>query len=142
MSHCAIQIRDAIVALVTGLTTTGTRVFKSPIYPLAANALPGIVVMLGPETLRSIELPRIYERKRSIDVIPCAQDNADLDGALAQSGVEIEGVLGMADGPWKTLVLTSIDPNLDTSGAEPVGQLRMRYEAMYYTRDGSPSTFE
>ena len=60
-AHCSIQIRDAIATLVTGLTTTGARVFKSPIYPLAANSLPGVIVMLGPETLRPVELPRIYQ---------------------------------------------------------------------------------
>lgn len=41
------QIRDAIATLVTSLTTTGTRVYKSWPYPLADTHLPGLVVRLG-----------------------------------------------------------------------------------------------
>ena len=37
MAHVRQQIRDAIVTALTGLTTTGTNVFRSRIYPLENN---------------------------------------------------------------------------------------------------------
>ena len=141
MSHCDIQIRDAVVDLVTGLTTAGSRVYVSPIYPLAANAIPGIVVLLGSQTLTPVELPRIYERRLAVYVIPCAGDNDDLDALLATMAAEVEVVLGMAAGPWKSLLLSSVDRDRDTSGEQPIGRQPMRYEATYYTRDGVPDAF-
>ena len=47
----------------------------------------------------------------------------------------------MAAGPWKTLDLAEINPDLDTTGEQPTGRLRMRYTATYYTRSGAPTVF-
>lgn len=40
MAHLREQIRDRVVTDLTGLTTTGSRVFRSRIYPLENNDLP------------------------------------------------------------------------------------------------------
>ena len=45
MSHARQKIRDAVVTLVTGLTTTGSRVFDTRLYNLEPSEdLPGLVI--------------------------------------------------------------------------------------------------
>lgn len=45
MSHARQKIRDAVVTLITGLTTTGTRVYDTKLYNLdPSEDLPGLVV--------------------------------------------------------------------------------------------------
>jgi len=44
MTHPRKEIRDAAVAAVTGLATTGSNVFASQIYPLADSQLPALRV--------------------------------------------------------------------------------------------------
>lgn len=139
----AVQIRDAVAALVTGLATTGTRVFigADALYPLADNALPGIKVLLGPETIEPVSMPapRRLRHMRSVDVIGCARKNADVDAELGQINKEVRVVLAMPlAGPWTTLTPASVVPMLDVTTEQPKGEIRMRYEAEYYTREGVP----
>lgn len=51
--HRAEQIVDAVIGKVTGLTTTGARVYRSRTADLADANLPALVVSLGPDTPRS-----------------------------------------------------------------------------------------
>ena len=48
--HRAEQIVLAVITKVTGLTTTGNRVFRSRTADLPDNALPALVVHLGPDS--------------------------------------------------------------------------------------------
>ena len=49
--HVRKQIRDAIVTLVTGLTTTGSNVFAGRTYALQDSELPALRVYTGDEDL-------------------------------------------------------------------------------------------
>jgi len=40
MAHVRQSIRDNVVTAVTGLSTTGSNVFRSRVYPLGTNKLP------------------------------------------------------------------------------------------------------
>jgi hypothetical protein len=44
MSHLRQQIRERIASNLTGLTTTGTNVFQSRIYPMEQGKLPGLII--------------------------------------------------------------------------------------------------
>jgi hypothetical protein len=139
----AVQIRDAVAAYLTGLATTGARVFTgSPaLYPLAPNALPAIKVLLGPETIQptSMPAPRLLDHMRSVDVIACARKDVDVDAELGQINKEVFAVLAMPlAGPWKALTPASVVPQLDVSSEQPKGEWRIRYEAWYKTREGAP----
>ena len=72
MAHLREQIRDRVVTDLTGLTTTGSRVFRSRIYPLESNDLPGLCIFTKSETTDydTITLPRSTSRILEIGVDP------------------------------------------------------------------------
>ena len=43
MAHIRQSIRDNAVTAVTGLSTTGSNVFRSRVYPLGTNKLPNLL---------------------------------------------------------------------------------------------------
>ncbi|MEY2654030.1 MAG: hypothetical protein RLZZ524_1058, partial [Pseudomonadota bacterium] len=43
-NHLRQQIREAVAGAVTGLTTTGARVYQGRVYPLEDAQLPGLTV--------------------------------------------------------------------------------------------------
>ena len=64
MSHVRKQIRDAVVTALTGLSTTGSRVYKSRIYPLETGKLPGLAIYTKSEEIQNntIGAPRTQIR--------------------------------------------------------------------------------
>ena len=44
MAHVRQQLRERAATTLTGLTTTGSRVYQSRIYPLGAANLPGLLI--------------------------------------------------------------------------------------------------
>ena len=49
-NHVRQQVREAVSTLLTGLTTTESRVYQSRITPLQANELPALLVATNGET--------------------------------------------------------------------------------------------
>jgi hypothetical protein len=69
MAHVRKQIRDAVITSVTGLTTTGSNVFRSRIYPLEQTKLPGLCVFTRSETVEFDTLTISRSVSRVLDVI-------------------------------------------------------------------------
>ena len=63
MAHVRQSIRDNAVTAVTGLSTTGSNVFRSRVYPLGTNKLPALCVYTDSEV---VEYNRL-DRARNID---------------------------------------------------------------------------
>ena len=63
MAHIRQSIRDNAVTAVTGLSTTGSNVFRSRVYPLGTNKLPALCVYTDSEV---VEYNRL-DRARNID---------------------------------------------------------------------------
>ena len=51
MAHVRQSIRDNAVTAVTGLSTTGSYVFRSRVYPLGTNKLPALCVYTDSEVV-------------------------------------------------------------------------------------------
>ena len=49
MSHVQTQILGRVLSLLTGLTTTGSRVYQGCVHPLTPGTMPGLCVSLGGE---------------------------------------------------------------------------------------------
>ena len=64
MAHVRKLLRDNLTTALTGLTTTGSNVYQSRVYPIASNKLPGLLVYSKEEEIEynSMGLPRIQER--------------------------------------------------------------------------------
>lgn len=143
MSHIRTQIRQRLVSNLTGLTTTGSNVYDTRIYPLAENKLPGIAVytksessayetMSPPRTLRKtlVAVIEIYVKMTStfdevLDTI-AAEIEAALYGDLTQNGLAFD-----------TRVV-SFEADFGGDADQPLGQGIMQVEIIYPTTEGSP----
>ena len=70
MAHVRQSIRDNVVTVVTGLTTTGTNVFRSRVYPLGENKLPALCVYTAAEEVEYNRLNQPRDVVRTVEA-PC-----------------------------------------------------------------------
>jgi hypothetical protein len=135
--------REAIGTALTGLTTTGSRVFMSRVYPLETTDLPGLLIYTGGETITvsTIHGPAVLERTLAVRVVGVAKAVADLDDTLDQIVKEVEiaiagmSIAGIASG----IALTGIDePELSGSADQPTGQVTLNFDVSYFTTQNAP----
>lgn len=145
MAHARQQIRVALAALLTGLTTTQNRVFTSRNIVLQDNEMPAIEITTNDENVQMIDIHSgILERDLSIDVIAKVQaiDNVDdlLDDIIAEIETRINAtpINRTLNGLCQGLELSSIEIGIDESLATPVGQAVLRYQAQYHTNPATP----
>ena len=62
MAHVRQSIRDNAMTAVTGLSTTGSNVFRSRVYPLGTNKLPAHCVYSNAETVEYNRLDRVRDK--------------------------------------------------------------------------------
>jgi hypothetical protein len=143
-NHLRRQIREAVATAVTGLTTTGSRVYQSRVYPLRPDNLPALRVMTQSESVAGATMPapRLLERRLRVEVEAVAQAAADLDDTLDGICKEVEIALAMPLGALgglvKTITLQSIDITLLNEADQPVGVAAMAYEAVYMAAENAP----
>jgi hypothetical protein len=142
-NHVRRSIREAIATAVTGLPTTGSRVFQSRVYALERTDLPALLVSSVQERVvdQSIGYPRLYERVVTISVTAIAAATADLDDTLDQICKEVEtalGTQGVALGGGKVATLQSTSLYLISETEKPVGQAVMSYDVFYMTAENAP----
>ena len=143
MSHVRQQIRDAAVTALTGLATTGSRVFASRKRPVGDAKLPCLLVFTDEERIdaASVHNPAVLDRRLELRVVGLTKDTTDLDDALDTMAAEVETVLGGASlgGLCKSLTLSGIQVDLDESLEKPVGQIALTFEANYFTVANAPA---
>ena len=69
-NHVRQQIRERLGTVLTGLTTTGSNVFESRVYPLETASLPSLLIYTKSETSEPIVIGsnRLLERTLSVAV--------------------------------------------------------------------------
>lgn len=145
MAHLREQIRDRVVTDLTGLTTTGSRVFRSRIYPLETNDLPGLCIFTKSETTDydTITLPRSTSRILEIGVEAYVKATADYDNTLDDISVEVEEALA-GDVTLNNLVkdskITSFESEYSGDGEQPVAIGRFTIEALYRVKENDVET--
>lgn len=143
-NHLRRQIREAVAAAVTGLTTTSTRVFQSRVYPLEASDLPALLVVAEVERTQAVTIhaPRGLQRTLAVDVIGIARATADLDDTLDLIAKEVEIALAPPVSALAGLATTIGPPQtdiaIDGSSEKPTGRVRLRFEIEYFTADNAP----
>lgn len=140
-NHIRQQLREAVATAVTGLTTTGSRVFQSRAYPLQVSDLPCLVVTADGDSIEqeTIHRPYIQARQVQLRIEGYAVGTVDLDDTLDGICKEIEVAVDNA-------MLAMVDDigfagtQLDTSvvGQQPVGKLTMIYRITVRTMSNSP----
>jgi len=145
MSHVRQQIREAFAAAVTGLTTTGARVYQSRIYELPAAQLPALRISTNDEaiTWASLHNPATMERDIGLTCEAVAQATADLDDTLDTIIGEVEVAIA-ADptlgGLCGVCRIESIEIDLSAEGEVPTGRAAMRFAVRTYTLSNAPQT--
>ena len=69
MAHIRQSIRDNAVTAVTGLSTTGSNVFRSRVYQLGTNKLPALCVYTDSEVVEYNRLDRVRDVDRTVDIV-------------------------------------------------------------------------
>lgn len=138
--HVRRQLREAVATAVTGLATTGTRVFQSRVYPVQNAELPGLLVYTTGEEITVLSVGTLVGRTVQILIEGHAKAAADLDDVLDQISKEVEVALASAitvAGKLILLAYEGCDVSLDESN-KPTGVIAMRFNALLYSQRATP----
>ena len=142
--HLRRQIREAVASAVTGLTTTGSRVFQSRLYPLAETDLPCLLLRTQSESSESVSLPapRLLQRTLRLHVTAVARAVDDLDDTLDLICQEVEAALAMPcaalGGVAKLITLSGTEIDLRGESEQPIGQADMAFDVVYMAAENAP----
>lgn len=143
MTHVRTQIRNAAVAALTGLATTGARVYPSRLLPLHDVDLPCLLVNTNEEAIAGQDISGVFqERVLQMTVRAAAKVSGTLDDALDALVADVETALDAQTfgGLAKSVDLQTITVEMDDTQEKPVGIAEMGYRITYYTAAGSPGT--
>jgi hypothetical protein len=145
MAHVRKQVRDAIVTAVTGLTTTGSNVFRSRVFPLETTKLPAICVFTKSETVDfdTLHIPRSIMRTLDVQVEAYVSGTSNYDDTLDTIAVEVEEALA-ADvtlgGVAKDLQTTAFEAEYIGDGEQTVAVGRFTVTVQYRTLENDVET--
>jgi hypothetical protein len=130
MTHPRKTIRDNVVALLTGLPLTGSRVYGSRVAPLSESELPAIRVYADSSESSAIDIHNLIRERGVIFRIEIvARATADLDDTLDAIAEDVEQALLAAPGStWLGGELRdpiSDEIEIDDDTSQPVGICRM-----------------
>lgn len=134
MSHARQQIRDQAKTTLTGLSTTGTNVFKFRVYPMAAASLPGLIIYTKEEESERSGDGLI--RVLSLAVEGYAQATADVEDTLDDMAEEVEAAIDAdphLNGLAKDAILLSTEFDLTGEGKKQVGVITLIFNILYKT---------
>ena len=140
MSHLRKQIRDRIVSNVTGLATTGSRVYQTRFYPIASISQPLLLVYTlsedsEPETMTR---PRKIIRRVNFTLEGMAKGTSGLDDTLDAIARDVEEAI-LVDQTCNSLakdtVLTGTAIDYNAEGEQPVGSIKMTFQVIYRTTE-------
>ena len=147
-NHLRRQIRDAIAARVTGLATTGARVYVNNVDPLGVAELPGLTVRNGGEMIerKTLTAPNpIIGRTMTIWITAVDKAATGVPDSLDQMCQEVEiALLGAIDamllgGLAKDTTLIAVDePKIAGDGDKIVGSVDMQFQVLVLAQEGIP----
>lgn len=145
MSHARTQIRQAVVAMLTGNTAAGNRVFTSRVYPLDNPKLPALLVSTPQENMGnpSMQRPRTQQRTPQLVIEGYVKARGDIEAEADALAVQVEQIIG-ADpalgGRVKDTMLDSTVIRLSGDGETPVAIITLTFAVLYCTKENAPQT--
>lgn len=145
MAHVRKQIRDRLVALLTGLPTTGQNVFPGRTRPLGADHPPTLLVYAieEPADLQSGGEPPTQGRALTVAIEGRVIGPDVPDDALDAIAAEVETAIGanqLLGGLVKEVTLTATRITTQAPGQSQAGEARLEYRVTYFTNEGAPET--
>ena len=144
MTHIRNAIRDDITTTLTGLSTTGSNVYQTRIYPLADNKLPGLAIYtMSEETeYQSISPPRTLQRKLDVVLEAYVKAVSDYDDTLDTICAEVEAALytDLSRGGYAfDTRVVGFSADISDQGDQPMILGRLTVEIQYSATEGSPT---
>jgi len=130
--------------LLTGLATSGDRVYPGRVSPIPAEDLPALRLYVDDEAIElgTASVPMQLARTTSVRVEAVAALLDGLDDTLDAMADEIETAIagddtlgGLLNEPLR---LVAIEPDRTASADKPHGQITLTFAAHYETEAGSP----
>lgn len=142
--HLHKQIRDKIETALTGLTTSGARIYANRIQPMADANLPGLRIYADEESaeVQTMHAPYLQERTLRLSVECCAKATTALDDTLDLMSKEVEVALA-AGITISSRVLVPIYTGMsfdDEQSDKPVGVKRLNFSVTYSGMSNAPDT--
>lgn len=134
MAHARQTIREAAATLLTGLTSTGSRVFQSRMVP--QTTLPCLLVTTNDEEIVPGTIGNIIERQLELIITGVAKASS-ADDALDTVAAEVE--TAMAGFTYRN-ELTRIEVDFDEALEKSAGRIMLTYRITYLTATGTPGT--
>ena len=142
MAHKRQSIRERVASTLTGLTTTGSNVFQSRVYPIENTKLPCLLIYTREETSEPLTTnpPRAIEKVLSLVGEGYVKANTNFNDTIDTICEEVEEAL-FTDRLINDLALDSFLINTDISyngeGDNPLGIVVMTFQITYHHTEGS-----
>lgn len=147
-NHIDKQIRDAAATLLTGLSTTGSRVYASRVHPMQDANLPGLRVYVDDS---AIEVAANNGRaattrlRRLVQLVVefCGKATAAYDDQSDAAKKEVEQAIAgdyTLGGKVRATELRQIQTQREGEGEKVVIVTRMTFECEAYTARNAPDT--
>lgn len=142
--HRAEQIIVALVSRVTGLTTTGTRVYRSRHYPLQTSELPGLCVYMGDDEPIDSTSYSLIDSAFVVSIEAHVKATSGIDTTLNQIRKEV--VIAIQANPTLGLafVIDTLEgraskPEITGEGEQPIAMQRLDFLVKYRRSRLDPS---
>ena len=144
MAHARQTIREQVGTTLTGLTTTGSNVFQSRVYPLQESNLPALLIYTKEESSEAIVMGsnRVIERELTLAVEAYVKTNSNSDDTIDTIAEEVETAIGAdstLNNKAKDVFLVSTDINYVGEGENPVAVATLNFLISYCTDENDPS---
>jgi hypothetical protein len=144
MAHARQTIREQVGTTLTGLTTTGSNVFQSRVYPLQDSNLPALLIYTKEESSDAIVMGsnRVIERELTLAVEAYVKTNSNSDDTIDTIAEEVETAIGAdstLNNKAKDVFLVSTDINYVGEGENPVAVATLNFLISYCTDENDPS---
>ena len=142
-NHIRQQIREKFGTTLTGLTTTGSNVYESRVYPLENASLPALIIYTKSETSEPIVIgtQRLMSRELSVVVEGYAKATSNFDDTIDTISKEVEEAIS-ADrtlgGLAKDTYVESTEIEYTGDGEQPVGYVTLTFLTNYYVQETNP----
>jgi hypothetical protein len=144
-NHKRQQIREAVGTRITSLTTTGSNVFQSRVYPLETGNLPALIVYTKNEANELLEMgsQRTLQRNLSLVIEGYAKGTSNTDDTVDTIAKEVEVAMA-SDTTFGGLALDSFlettEIEYNGEGEKPVGIITLTFSIKYTTTENAPDS--
>jgi hypothetical protein len=142
-NHIRQQIREYFGTNLTGLTTTGSNVYESRVYPLEDAKLPALIIYTKSETSEPIVIgtDRVMSRELAVVVEGYAKATSDFDDTIDTISKEVEQAIAAdrtLEGKSKDTYLESTEIEFNGEGEKPLGYVSLTFLTNYYVKENNP----